>query len=388
MNKRTRWILITAGLALLLVALLVSTSDPGVEVETARIGRDTLRVAVTEEGRTRVRDRYVVAAPVAGRLTRITLDEGDPVAEGTLVARLYPVPEDLRNLGIVRAQIAAAEARQREVAARVEEARARAEQLAREAERSRALAGAGALSREALERDELAAVSARQQLDAARATLHAAGADLAAARAALTGSSPGAPGGEAVDVRAPTAGRVLRVLEQSERVVQAGTPLVELGDADGLEVVVDVLSEDAVRIEPGNAVRFEQWGGDQILHGRVRLVEPDAFTEVSALGVEEQRVNVLADLFDPPPALGSGYRVEAHVVVWTGEHVLTVPTSALFQQNGAWTVFAVENGKATPRTVRIGHRSAEAAEVLEGVREGEEVILFPSDQIEGGIRVR
>lgn len=388
MKKRTRWILIAAAAGAVLLVLVVATSGSAVEVETAPIGRDTLRVTVTEEGRTRVRERYVVAAPITGRLARIAVDEGDAVAEGALLARIYPAPEDPRGVEIARARLVAAEAHRREAEARVEEMQAQVRQLEREAGRSRTLAEEGALSQEALERSELAAASARQQLEAARATLRAAEADIAAARAALMGSDPQSSGGGAVPVRAPSAGRVLRVLEESERVVQAGTPLVAIGEAGGLEVVVDVLSEDAVRIGPGDPVRIEEWGGDHTLHGRVRLVEPDAFTEVSALGVEEQRVNVIADLFDVPPSLGSGYRVEANIVTWTGEGVLTVPTSALFQQNGTWNVFAVEEGEAVLRTIRIGHRSAEAAEVVAGLREGDDVILFPSDQIEEGVRVQ
>ena len=380
--------LIAAGVAALLLVVIVATSGSTIEVETARVAQDTLRVGVAEEGRTRVRERYVIASPVAGRLGRILLSEGDSVDAGALVARLFPSPEDARNLGVTRARLEAAEARRREVAARVEEAEAQARQAEREAERGQALARDSIFSQQELEQAELAAASARQRLEAVGSTLRAAEADEAAARAALTGASPQGTGGEAVAVRTPSAGRVLRVLERSERVVQAGTPLVEIGDAEGLEVVVDVLSEDAVRIEPGDAVRISNWGGDRTLHGRVRLVEPDAFTEVSALGVEEQRVNIVADLFDPPPALGSGYRVEAYIVTWTGEGVLTVPTSALFQQDGAWHVFAIEDGKAVLRRVQIGHRSAEAAEVVEGLDEGEDVILFPSDQIQEGTDVQ
>ncbi len=335
MKKRTRWMLIAAGVVAVIAVVLLLSSDAGLEVETARVTRGPLDVAVVEEGQTRVRERYVVAAPVAGRLARIAVDEGDAVLAGDLLARLYPIPADPRSLGVTRAQVSAAEARRREAAVRVAEARAQAEQAEREAERSRTLAADSILSPAELERDELAATSARQQLDAARATLGAVEAELAAARAALTGAIPD-DSGTVVAVRAPSAGRVLRVLEKSERVVPAGIPLIEIGDANGLEVVIDVLSEDAVRIAPGDPVRIESWGGEGVLPGTVRLVEPDAFTEVSALGVEEQRVNVVADLFDAPPSLGSGYRVEAHVVTWQGEDVLTVPTSALFQRDGAW----------------------------------------------------
>ncbi|MGI9174177.1 MAG: efflux RND transporter periplasmic adaptor subunit [Rhodothermales bacterium] len=388
MKKRTRWMLIAAGVAVVLVILIVATSGSAIEVETARITRDTLDVGVTEEGRTRVRERYVIAAPVTGRLGRILLDAGDTVDEETMVARIFPTPEDRRGLDVSRARAEAAEARRREAAARVEEGQAQAQQAERDAERGRTLARDSIFSQQELEQAELAAAAAQRRLDAARAMLRAAEADEAAARAALTGANPQDANNEAVAVRAPSAGRVLRVLEESERVVQAGTPLVEIGDAAGLDVVVDVLSEDAVQIRPGDAVRIENWGGDSILHGRVRLVEPDAFTEVSALGVEEQRVNVIADLFDPPPALGSGYRVEAYIITWTGEDVLTVPTSALFQQDGTWHVFAVEDGKASLRSIKIGHRSARAAEVVEGLDEGDEVILFPSDQIQEGVDVQ
>ncbi|MEP0548179.1 MAG: HlyD family efflux transporter periplasmic adaptor subunit [Rhodothermales bacterium] len=403
MKKRTRWILIGVAAAVVLLVLSLTASDGGIEVEAVRVERGPLSVAVVEEGRTRVRDRYVVAAPVTGRLARIAVDEGDPVAEGDLIARLYPTPTDSRTLGVARAQAAAAEARRREAIARLDEAQARAEQLEREAARTAALVADSILSNQEGEQAALAVATARQQVRAAEATRRAAEADLAAARAALTGASP-QDEGLAVPVYAPSAGRVLRVLEENERVVPAGTPLVEIGDVGGgyveegsggsstatggLEVVVDVLSEDAVRIAPGAPIRIEEWGGDGTLEGRVRLVEPDAFTEVSALGVEEQRVNVIADLFDPPPSLGAGYRVEAHIVTWQGEGVLTVPTSALFQREGTWAVFAVEDGEAALRTVRVGHRSAEAAEIVEGLAEGDAVILFPSDQIEDGVRVR
>ena len=387
MSQRTRWILV-AALAGVLVVLAFVMGDSALEVDTARIERDTLRVTVTEEGRTRVRERYVVAAPVAGRLARIEVDEGDAVAPGTRLAQIDQRPEGARDLGIARAKVAAAEARRQEATARAEEARTRLKQLRREAKRSRALAADSILSQQEFEQDELAAVAARRQLEAALSALRAAEADLAAARATLTGTRPERAGGEAVAVQAPSAGAVLRVLEESERVVQAGTPLIEIGDAEGLEVVVDVLTEDAVRIDSSAPVRIEEWGGGYALQGRVRRVEPDAFTETSALGVEEQRVNVIVDLRDVPAALGSGYRVEAHVVTWEGSGVLTVPTSALFQQDGAWHVFVVEEGNAVLRPVRIGHRAAEAAEVLQGLGEDETVIVFPSDQIQEGTRVQ
>ena len=222
--------------------------------------------------------------------------------------------------------------------------------------------------------------------DAARAAVAAAAADVQAMRAALSGSDPRGQG-PTVAVTAPSAGRVLRVLEESERVVPAGTPLLEIGGASGLEVVVDVLSSDAVRISSGDPVLVNEWGGDRTLHGRVRLVEPAAFTEISALGVEEQRVNIIVDLVDMPAELGAGFRVEAAVVVWEGSDVATVPTSAVFQRDGGWRLFVVEEGRARLREVQLGQRSADAAEVLGGVQPGEEVIVFPSADIHDGVRV-
>lgn len=380
--------MIAIGIAAVAVIASLALRESPVEVETARITRDTLEAVVQDEGRTRVRQRYVVASPVTGRLERIRLDEGESVTEGEIVARIASAPEDPRTFSVARAQLAAAEARRAEMEVQVEETRGRLEQESREAARLQALEKAGAVSRQAVEQAVLAAASARRASEAAQAALRGAEADVRAARAALTGAVPQSSRGTMVEVRAPAAGRVLRVLEESERVVQAGTPLLEVGSARGLEVVVDVLSEDAVRITPGDAVRVHGWGGDRILYGQVRLVEPAAFTEVSALGVEEQRVNVIIDLAKPPAALGAGYRVEATIVTWTGTNVLTAPTSALFQQDGAWRVFVVEDDEAALRTIRIGQRNADAAEVVEGLKEGDAVIVFPSDLVADGMPVR
>lgn len=386
MTRRKRIILI--GAAVLVVAVFVATrmSGSAIEVETAVIRRDTVEVVVREEGRTRVRDRFVVAAPITGRLARITLSEGDPVTTGQLLASISSAPDDPRAIGVNRARLDAAEAQRAGAAAHVVEAQAMMAQAEREADRSRTLFEAGALSREMLEQAELRAESAATQLESARTAVAAAEAEIRAARSVLVGGLPGSEGSATVEVHSPGEGRVLRVLEESERVVPAGTPLLEVGDAHGREVVVDVLSEDAVRIAPGVPVRIDGWGGDHTLAGRVRLVEPSAFTEVSALGVEEQRVNVIVDLDSAPASLGSGYRVEANIVTWNDPDALALPTGALFQRDGEWAVFVVEEGRAAVRTVEVGRRGA-AAEVLGGVEEGETVILFPSDLIEEGVRV-
>lgn len=388
MKRATRWTLIGVGVAAVAAAAVgLPLLDGGVEVEAGTVSRERLEVSVVEEGRTRVRSRYIVAAPVTGRLARIALDEGDEVIDGAPVAYIFPMQEDPRKLRILQAQADAAEARKTEALSRVNEARARAEQAQREAKRTAALAESSTVSRTILERDLLAVATAEQQLASAEATLRAAEAELAAAKAALSGANPAEGEGEPVTVNAPDAGRVLRVVEKNERIVQAGAPLIEIGDVDALEVVVDVLSEDAVRINEGDLTRIEEWGGEGTLEGSVRMIEPDAFTHVSALGVEEQRVNVIVELDNAPSGLGSGYSVTASVVVWSGDDILTVPTSALFRRRGAWQVFAVRDGVAELREVEIGHRSVEKAEVLSGLVEGETVILFPTDQIDDGVKV-
>ncbi len=384
---KTRWWMLACVIVAAAAAVSLVVPGSGLEVDTALVTRGTLRVTVDNEGRTRLRDRYVVAAPVAGRIDRLTVKDGAHVIAGQEIGRVFPTPADARTVAVARGQLASAEATRAEARSRVQNGRTTTEQRQRDLTRAASLVEGGALSRQAFEQATLAATEAERQFDMQRAALRAAEAQVAAARAALIGLAPGQSGGAAVTVTAPTAGRVLRVLQQSARVVAAGTPLVEIGDAAGLEVVIDVLSEDAVRIAAGNAVLIDQWGGDETLEGRVRLVEPEAFTKVSALGVEEQRVNVIVDLAAWPARLGAGYRVEAHVVTWAGDAVLHVPASALFQTGGSWAVFAVEGGKAVRRTVQIGQQSAEAVEIVDGLDEGETVILYPSALIDSGTRV-
>jgi HlyD family secretion protein len=322
-----------------------------------------------------VRDRYAVAAPVSGRLARIEWEAGDRVAAGDRLAHLYPHPENSRAARMAQARLAAAQERRQEAAARVADAEAHVQQREREMTRAQALARDSIMSPQEHEQARLAATTARNRLRMAQATHQAATAEVDAARAALLGAAPTDSEPASTYVVAPVDGRVLRVLEESERVVTAGTPLVEMGDPASLEVVVDVRSEDAVRMTPGARVRIERWGGTRPLEGRVRRVDPEAFTEVSALGVEEQRVNVIVAPVDPPPTLGVGYRVEAHIVTWTAADVLTVPTSALFQRAGGWHVFVVVDGQAVLRPVQIGQRASEAAEVKGGLQAEDQVIV-------------
>lgn len=388
MMKRLKWILIVLVLAgVAAAAVAASMAESSIEVEMAAVDRGELREGITEEGQTRLRDRHVVAAPVGGLLARIELEEGSTVAAGDVIAHIYPAPESEREVNVARARVAAASARRRGTQAQVEELQARLAQQEQDLERHRRLVSSGAMAPTQIQGDALAVSTLREQIRSARAASRAASADVTAARRAIVGEDPRGEGAEAVEVRAPTAGTILRVIERSERVIPPGTPLLALGDPSSLEVVVEVLSEDAVRVEAGDVVLIDGWGGDEQLSAHVRLVEPEAFTEVSALGVEEQRVRVIADIDSPPQSLGSGYRVQASIVLWSGADVLRVPTSALFQREGGWHAFAVSSGHASLREVDLDHRSAEYAEVVAGLEDGAEVVLFPSDEVEDGVAV-
>lgn len=386
MTRRRGWIL-TASVALAATAVLSFLGrDVGVPVSTALVVLDTLSVTVQDQGRTRARDRYVVAAPVAGHVARATVREGDLVAAGQVLATVAPAPIDPRTVQALRAELGAAQARLEQARLAVADASAVTEQTRTELDRRIPLHEQGALPAETIERFRRAYESALARLETARAAETAALEELTAGRARLAGTEPGDAAPD-VAVRSPADGRVLRVLEQSERVVAAGTPLVELADPGGLEVVVDLLTEEAVLVRPGNAMVLSGWGGETDLHGTVRYVEPAAFTEVSALGVEEQRVNVVGDLSFTPAALGAGYRVQAAIVVWRGADVLVVPSGALFQEDSGWYVFRVEGGRARRTPVDVGRRGGERSQVVRGVSEGDRVVLFPPGNLVDGSRV-
>lgn len=385
-----RWLtprrLTLAGVGVVVLAGAAAALRPdALDVETAVVRRAPLRVTVDAEGRTRVRDRYVIAAPVSGRLERVPLAVGDAVRAGDVIARIAPTPLDEPSARQARARLDAARAVAGEAGTRVRAVDAALAQTRRDAERARRLIEAGAVSRQALEEAELAVRTRADELTAARARVAAATADVAQATATLL-HLEGGPAA-VVPVRAPSAGRVLRLPERSERVVASGSAIAEVGDVRGLEVVVDVLSTDAARVRPGLPVQLDGWGGEQPVDGCVRLVEPAAATRVSALGVEEQRVNVVVDVVGPPPALGDGYRVDARIVVWEADGVLIVPASALVRSGSAWAVYVVESGRARLRPIALGQMGGAAAQVVGGVREGERVILFPSDKVLAGVRV-
>jgi HlyD family secretion protein len=380
--SRRRIGLVAGGVVAVVLLVLAFRPQPLV-VQTAEVARGPMEVVVNTDGTTRMSDVYRVAAPVAGRLSRITVRPDDPVARGQVLARIYPPPMDAAMAEEATARAAAAQARLVEARGRLETAAGGAEMAARHAGRVAEVFAAGGLPRETVERARLQAQAAQEELAAARGYVAAAEQELAASRASLPAAS-----GRPTDVRAPSPGRVLRVPDPSERVVAAGTPLVEVGDAGRLEIVADVLSTDAVRIRPGAPVRVHSWGGDGLLSAAVRTVEPSAFTRISALGVEEQRVNVIADLDATPPQLGDGFRVELRIVTWADVDVVRVPTAALFRRGDGWSVFVVENGRAVRREVRIGARGTEEAQVLGGLSPGDRVVMFPADQLRDGARVR
>ncbi|HET9983668.1 MAG TPA: HlyD family efflux transporter periplasmic adaptor subunit [Longimicrobiales bacterium] len=366
-----------------------------VEVELAAVGRGPLQVAVEEEAIARVRDRFVVAAPITGRLARLALRPGDEVAAGDVLARIAPAPADARAEAEARARVAAAASRLAGARSALVPARQALDQARRDLERRRSLRDAGALSPADYEAASLLATSRARDYEAATAEARGAAAELDAARATLLGLSAAAPaptsgaaGRTLVAVRAPAAGRVLRVFEESERILPAGTPVLEVGDPGSLELVIEVLTTDAVAICAGAPVLLDDWGGAGTLRGRVLRVEPSAFTKVSALGVEEHRVRVIADVADAPAALGDGFHAVARIVTWQAPSVLTVPATALFRQGAEWRVFTAESGRTRGRRVTIGHRGGERVEVLSGLRAGERVVLFPSDRIAEGTRIR
>jgi len=392
-TRRTivRWVK-RAVLALVVLGIILAITrawmPKPVVVDVGRARRAELVVEIDQDGQTRVRDRFVVAAPIHGVLERIDLEPGAAVAAGDTLARITP-PEpallDDRTRDEATARLASAIARQRRAETAIGRGVVARGAATREADRSRALAQQGAISVSERERSELAEQLAARDLAAAEAERAAAAAEVAGARAVLGRGSSRAR--TAILVTAPAGGRVLRVVRESAGPVTAGTPLLELGNPRDLEVVVDVLSSDAARIAPGMPVALDGWGGEAALRGQVRRVEPAAFTRISALGVEEQRVNIIASMIDPPAALGDGFRVDARIITWRGDRVLVVPASAVFRDRERWAVYVVEDGRAHLRTVTLGHRGRLDIEIVAGLAEGAAIVLHPGDRVRDKARV-
>ncbi len=390
-----RNIIIGIVAAVAAVLLYLGFRPQPLPVETGTVSRGPLSVTVTEEGRTRIRERYVITSPVAGFAERIELEEGDTVAAGAPLVAIEPVAPavlDRRSRAEARAGVSAAEAALEAARTRVRAAEAEAELAEAERERIERLYETNAVSRAEYDRVLSAGRRAAAGLRAARAEAEVARYDLQAARDVLrySAADPDSEPPEEVVVRSPIDGSVLGVVHESEGVVAAGQHLLTLGDPRNLEVEVELLSADAVRLSPGMPVRFLRWGGEGALRGEVRVVEPSAFTKISALGVEEQRVIVLVDILSPPERwsrLGDGYRVEAEFVLWSGEDVLQVPSSAAFRRGEQWAVFLVEEDRAVFRPVTIGRRGEFRVQVLDGLAEGETIVLYPDDEVEDGRRL-
>jgi HlyD family secretion protein len=386
-----RHIRIILGVVLVAGIATVAMWPQAMNVDVTRVGRGPLQVTIDEEGETRVRDRFVVSAPVTGRLQRIELEPGDPVVRGkTVLARLLPAEPPLldpRTRGELAAAVEAARAAVGQAQAERERAGTALERARTTLQRQQALAEAGAIARDDLEASQTMLKSAEEAMRAAEFTVERTQSELQLARARLQAPSAG---GRTVDVVAPVDGVVLRRLRESESVVPVGEPLLEIGDPGRIEIISDLLSTDAVRVPTGAAVLVEQWGGSHPLTGTVRRVEPSGFMKVSALGVEERRVNVLIDLPAIPPEarqLGDGYRVEIRVVTWQEENVLKVPVGALFRQEAQWAVFVVKGDRARVRRVELGQRNNSDAQIVSGLAEGETVVMHPPDTLEDNMRV-
>jgi HlyD family secretion protein len=370
--------------ALTVVGLIIYAFLPArVEVDTARVERGPLQVTVDREGKTCVRERYVVSAPLAGRVQRLELHPGDRVEEGkTVLAVIEPGDPSLldpRARAEAEARVRAAEETSKLAATNLDQARI-------EGARARRLGVGQTISQEELERAE------HRERSAAFA-VRIAEYELALARAAfqrVQPRSPGENGSTRLEIHSPVTGCVLEVYQESSRTIPVGTELLKVGDTAELECVIDVLSTDAVKIARGAKVYLEHWGGELPLLGRVRLVEPGAFMKVSALGVEEQRVNVLVDFTELRTkweALGDGYRVEARIVVWEGDNVLKAPAGAFFRHGDAWAIFRSVGGRARLSPVTIGRSNGLETQILDGLDEGNAVILHPSDRIKDGVAV-
>ncbi|MGE5103545.1 MAG: efflux RND transporter periplasmic adaptor subunit [Betaproteobacteria bacterium] len=393
--RRTGWVIAAVAVV---AALAWGLRPRPIQVDAATVAPGTFLKTVDEDGKTRVRERYVVSAPITGHLLRIALEVGDAVEPGTLLATLVPPSPaliDVRTEEELQQRVGAAEARHMATTAAVKRAEAASALARSELERQASLAQQGFASRQAVDRVQREAELRAADVDVAQFDDHAAEHELAMARAALTRAQRKGAANDAAqrfEIRAPVAGRVLRIVQESETNVAIGAALLEIGDPEALEAVVDILSTDAEAVAAGALVRFDPGPGGVALAGRVRLVEPSAFTKVSALGIEEQRVNVVIDFTNSAVELaklhlGDGYRVDAHIVVDRRDDALMVPTGALFRRGDGWAVFRIADGQAHATAVRIGPRNASHAVVEDGLVAGARVIVYPTDAIRDGVRV-
>ena len=388
--------IVTVLVGLGLVGLIIWALWPQpVPVDMAAIKKGPLEVTVEDEGVTRIREVYTVSSPIGGKMLRSPREVGDKVvANKTLVAEIEPAAPtflDVRSQRVNEAAVEAAQAAVELANSQIKQAQSQLEFARSDLHRAEELAASKTISARALDKARLDVDSAEAGVASAKATLEVRRRELESARARLMQPSEiNAGARQVVEVRSPIDGVVLKIVAESEQVVLPGAPLVEIGDPQDLEIAVDFLSRDAVRIKPGQPARIESWGGDKVLAARVKRIEPTGFTKVSALGIEEQRVKVILDFTGPESEwrqLGHGYRVVARVVVWHSDDVLQVPLGALFREGENWAVFVVADGRARRRLVKIGERNLHAAHVLDGLKLREQVVLHPSDRVHDGARV-
>lgn len=381
------------GLGLLaLLGFAWAFSPRAIEVDAARVTRQDMTVTVSDDGMTRVRDVFVLSAPLDGTMSRVEVEPGDFVKVGeTVISTIRPLLPPLlpaRTEAQLKSAVASAEAAVTAARADAERLRAEHERLKRDLERAKKLLASATVSQQAVDNAEAAERTGYLALRAAEAVIGVRRQELAAARAALMPSET-TNGDDTVSVIAPLSGQILAVDRESEGPIAQGTPIVEIGDLNSLECVADFLSEEAVRVKPGDPVTFTDWGGEP-LPGRVRRVEPAGFTKISALGIEEQRVNIVMDLDDPAERqnLGHGYRFVANIAVWQGTSRLVVPMAALFRDAEGWAVFVIEDGRAEWRNVAVGHTNRTYAEILGGLKEDDRVVIHPPRQLEKGAKVK
>lgn len=391
-KRHITWIIM---LVLIVAALGYGFRPQPRQVDTATATRAPMRVTIEEEGKSRVIDRYVITAQVAGTTCRIDLNVGDTVKKRQVLVNISPLQSqalDPRTYAQAQAKVAAAKAALSAAEQNVDAARADADFATNEVQRLAPLAEKGHVSVGQLDQAQAVKRSAIAALRSAVFAVDVAKYELEAAQTALqyTGDQV-ADTADIIPVRAPIDGRILKLQHECEGVVAPGTPLLEIGDTRSLEIATDVLSADAVKIKPGMPVLYERWGGEMPLEGQVLRVEPVGFTKVSALGVEEQRVLVISGITSAPEqwqTLGDGYRVESRFILWQQADVLQVPLSALFRSGNQWALFVINDNRAERRVVKVGQRNGLSAQILEGLQEDEAVITHPDDTIEDGVRVK
>lgn len=393
----TRKVVIWGLLAALIGLIAYGLAPKPIDVELGLVKHGPLTVYVMEEGRTRIPNRYIVSAPVSGNMRRVPLKPGDPVKAGeTLLTAIEPGMApllDVRTKAQAQARVEAATASVSRAKETLEMSKTAAKFAQTNWDRVKSKATQGSISASDRDTIEREALMRDREVRGGEFGLQVAEYELAQAKAALLQmeAPPGSSGGAVVEVRSPVSGRVLKVQQESATIINAGAPILEVGDPADLEIEAEILSRDAVTIKPGDAVSVEQWGGDQPLKGRVRLVEPAGFTKISALGVEEQRVIVVIDILANKTevgSLGDRYRVEVRVAVWHSDNLLLVPSGALYREGSEWKTFLYDNGKAKVVTVQTGHTDGKETEVISGLKDGDKVLMHPPDSVKEGVAVK